>query len=107
MPPGFAGLALKHLLAVPVGEPASFAQFADSIIKEGGLVWPIQDQDSAQLILHGIIERTVISPLVDLGILQPGYEPHKRLGAGYRELSTFLVTAFGRRLLEGIREATK
>jgi hypothetical protein len=103
MPPGFAGLALKHLLAMPSDEPVSFAPFADLMIKESGMVWAIQDQESARLILRSIIERTVIGPLTDFGIVQTGYEPHKTLGAGFRELSTFRITPFGRGLLEAIQ----
>lgn len=107
MPPAVVRLALTHLLAAPVEEPTSFVPFADSLIQDAGLYWPIEDRDSAQLILRIIMEHTVISPLVDFGIVQPEYEPHPRLGAGFRELSTFRITAFGRRLLEGIREATR
>jgi len=107
MPAGFSKLALNHLLDLPVGDGVYFELFADRIIEDAGLVWPIQDQDSARRILRGIIERIVINPLVDFGILQAQFEPHKTLGAGFRELSTFRITPFGKGLLEAIMEAVR
>jgi hypothetical protein len=107
MPPGFSRLALKHLLELPLGEPASFERFADRMIEESRMVWPIENQDSARRILRSIIERVVINPLVDFGILQTEYEPHKTLGAEFRELSTFRITPFGKGLLEAINGAIK
>jgi hypothetical protein len=90
-----------------LGESASFEQFADRMIEDTRMVWPIQDQDSARRILRSIIERVVIDPLVDFGILQTEYEPHKTLGAEFRELSTFRITPFGKELLESINDAMK
>jgi hypothetical protein len=107
MPPGFSRLALKQLLYLPLGEPASFERFADRMIEDSRMVWPIQNQDNARRILRSIIERTVINPLVDFGILKTEYEPHKTLGAEFRELSTFRITPFGRGLLEAIHGAMK
>ena len=49
----------------------------------------------------------MIDPLVDFGILQTEYEPHKTLGAEFRELSTFRITSFGKGLLEAIHGAMK
>ncbi len=49
----------------------------------------------------------VINPLVDFGILQTKYEPHKTFGAEFRELSTFRITPFGRGLLEAINDAMR
>lgn len=98
----FSRLALRHLLDLPFGEPASFEPFADRLIADARMVWPIQDQNSARRILHTIIEGLVISPLADFGILQAEYEPHKTLGAEFRELAAFRITPFGRGLLEAI-----
>lgn len=107
MPPEFTRLALKHLLAIPSGESASFEQFADRVIEDSKMVWAIQDQDSARRILRSIIERTVINPLVDFEILQTGYEPHKTLGADFPQLSTLQITPFGKGLVEAIHGAMK
>lgn len=107
MPPGFSRLALKHLLELPSREPASFERFADRMIEDSRMVWAIQDQDSAQRILRSIIGRTVINPLVDFAILQTEYEPHKILGAEFRDLSIFQITPFGKGLLEAIHGAMR
>ena len=107
MPPEFTRLALKHLLAIPVGELASFERFADRMIEDSRMVWNIENQDNARRILRSIVERTVINPLVDFGILQTEYEPHRILGAEFRELSTFQITPFDKGLLEAIHGAMK
>ena len=107
MPAGFSRLTLKRLLDLPVGDRVSFEPFADRLIEDARLVWPIQDQDSARRILRAIIERIVINPLLDFGILQADYEPHKTLGAEFRELTAFRITPFGKGLLEAIREAMR
>ena len=107
LPDGFAELTLINLLDLPMVDLVPFKPFADQMIEDIGLVWPIQDQDSGRRILHGIIERVVIDPLVDFGILQNEYEPHKTLGEGFHELSTFRIIPFGRGLLEVINEAMR
>ena len=107
MPAGFSRLALKHLLDLPIGDRLSFEPFADRMIEDAGLAWPIQDQDSARRILRSILKRMVINPLADFGILQTDYEPHKTLGAEFRELSAFRITPFGRGLLEAINNAMR
>ena len=107
MPARFSRLVLKHLLDHPLRKPASFEPFADRIIADSGIVWPIQDQDRARHILRSIVERVVIDPLVDFGILQAGYQPHKTLGAELRELSTFQITPFGKGLLLAIKAVMK
>lgn len=107
MPPGFSRLTLKHLLELPLGEPASFERFADRMIEDSRMVWNIENQDNARRILCSIIERTVINPLIDFEILQTGYEPHKTLGADFPQLSTFQITPFGKGLVEAIHGAMK
>jgi hypothetical protein len=67
----------------------------------------VENQDIARSILRRIVERTVINPLVDFGILQTEYVPHKTLGAEIRELFTFRITPFGKGLLEAIHGAKK
>ncbi|MEW6716680.1 MAG: plasmid pRiA4b ORF-3 family protein [Chloroflexota bacterium] len=107
MPTGFSRLALRHLLELTVGDPVSFEPFVDRIIEDAQLVWPIQDQDNACLILRGLVEFTVINPLVDFGVLLTDYGPHKILGARHRELSAFRITPFGRSLLEAINDVMR
>ncbi|MBN2385597.1 MAG: plasmid pRiA4b ORF-3 family protein [Anaerolineales bacterium] len=70
LPPGFNMVTLACLLELPVGEASSYAAFADRVIRNSGLVWPIDDQVSARDILHSAIERMVIQPLVDFSVLE-------------------------------------
>jgi hypothetical protein len=107
MPAGFSRLALKHLLELPLGEQTLFKAFAEQMIEDARMIWPIQDQNNAHQILRKIIERTVIDPLVDFGILKTVYEPHKTLGAEFRELSAFQITLYGKGLLEVIDDAVE
>jgi hypothetical protein len=107
MPYGFSRLALKHLLELPPGQPAPFERFADRMIADSRMVWPIENQDSARSILRSIIERMVINPLVDFGVLQTEYEPHRTLGADFPQLSAFWIPPFGKGLLKAIHGAMK
>ncbi len=105
MPAGFSRLTLKHLLDLPSSKTASFKPFADRMIEDSRMVWSVQDQDRARRILSSIIERMVITPLADFGILQTNYEPYKTLGVEFHELSTFRITPFGRGLLQALSDA--
>jgi hypothetical protein len=107
LPAGFSRLTLTHLLDLLVDALVSFEPFADRLIEAAKLIWPTENQEMAHSILRTVIERVVVDPLGDFGILTPEYEPHKTLGAGYRELSTFRITPFGKGLLEAIKEATR
>jgi hypothetical protein len=102
MPYGFSKLVTRHLLDLPAESRVPFEPFADQLITKTGLVWPIQDQNSARQILHGLIERIVIDPMIDFGVVQAEYQPSKILGEGYRELATFEITPFGKSLLESM-----
>jgi hypothetical protein len=77
------------------------------MIVDSSLVWPLENQYNARHILRSIIERTVINPLVDFGILHTECEPHRTLGADFPQLSTFRITPFGKGLLEAIHGAMK
>jgi hypothetical protein len=107
LPSGFNALTLSHLLDLPVDAPTSFASFADRLIQAARLVWPIEDQDSARSTLRVTVERMVVDPLVDFGILVPRYEPHIKYGIEFQKLSTFHLTPFGKGLLEAIRKARR
>lgn len=107
MPAGFPRLTLINLLDLPVGDLVPFEPFADRMIEGARLAWPIQDQESARRILRRIIERIVINPLVDFGILEAEYIPHRRLGPEFRDLSAFRIIPFGKGLLEAINDTMK
>jgi hypothetical protein len=107
MPAGFSRLTLKHLLDLPLGKATTFELFADQMIEDSRMVWPIQNLDSTRRILRNIIKRMVINPLVDFGILHAEYESQKMHAEEFRELVTFRITSFGRGLLEAINDAMK
>jgi hypothetical protein len=107
MPAGFSRLALKRLLERPVDEPTPFEAFADQIIEDARMVWPTQDQERAQSTLRHIVERTLIRPLSDFGILQNEYLMHRTLGVEFLELSAFQITPFGKSILDAVNNATE
>jgi hypothetical protein len=102
LPAGFTSLTLSHLLDSPVEAPISFASFAGRLIEAARLVWPFEDQESAHETLRVTVERMVVDPLVDFGVLESKYEPHTKYGIEFKELSTFQITPFGRGLLEAM-----
>ncbi|MCC7362304.1 MAG: plasmid pRiA4b ORF-3 family protein [Anaerolineales bacterium] len=103
LPYGFTRLTLKHLLALAVGERVPFEPFADGLIAEAPLVWPIQNQESARTILQSLVGSVVMGPLSDFGILAAEYGPNPVLGPGYQQLAAFQLTPFGKGLLTTMR----
>ena len=78
----------------------SYETFADNLIKQSGLTWPIEDQVSARTILHSAIERMVIDPLVTFGVMETKYGT-KMIGEhGFRELTNIRLTTVGKGMLE-------
>ncbi len=104
-PPGFTRLTLYRLLDLPVNEPVPFQVFADRLINDSGLVWPIKDQESGQRILQSIIKRMVINPLLDFGLLVTEYRPDEMLGPDYPHLTTLTVTTTGQEILAALKES--
>jgi len=96
----FVKLTLDYLLELPVQKRLLFEPFADGLIEDVGLVWPIEDQDRARDILRDIIERVVIDPLCDFGILLAEHGPREGFGPKYKKLPAFQLTPMGRGLLK-------
>jgi hypothetical protein len=107
LPYDYSSLALEQLLELSVGKPITFKRFADQMIKKSGMQWDSPNKDNARRTLHSIIERTLVGPLVDFGVLQKEYVPHEILGEEFQQLSSFQITSFGRGLLEAINGALK
>jgi len=107
LPFGFTGLALKHLLALPVGKPMPFEPFADQVIQAAPLVWRIENQETAHTILHSLVERVIVGPMSDFGILVVEYGPNPVLGPGYRKLAVVQLTPFGKGLLTAVTSVTR
>lgn len=101
----FALTTLQHLLELPIEEPVDFKPFADELIKKSSLVWSIEDQKIARIILHRLIEKTVVAPQLNFGILEATYHPeddeHEEI---LRLTDQIKISAFGHSLLKIIRE---
>jgi len=105
LPDGYSRLALEQLLDLPARKPVAFEQFANQMIKKAGMVWDSQNKDNARRVLHGVIERTLINPLADFGVLHKEYAPYELLGEEFQHLSSFQITPFGKDLLGAINTA--
>jgi hypothetical protein len=103
LPPAFNKLTCTHLLdTCRVGQPVSFASFADELIKKSGLRWTAQDNSFATMFLHSAIERMVIEILETFGAATSAYT-QKPLGLGtVNELDTFTLTPLGEALLTAV-----
>ncbi|MFZ2098516.1 MAG: plasmid pRiA4b ORF-3 family protein [Anaerolineales bacterium] len=98
----FLSLTLEQLLDLPAGTPVAFERFADQLVKKADMEWDSPNKDNAQHVLHSVIERTLINPLADFGVLKKEYVPHELLGEEFQRLSSFQITPFGKGLLEAI-----
>jgi hypothetical protein len=101
LPHGFRDEVLVLLLECPPEKTIEFEPFADRLIRATGLIWPIEDQESAQNILRRAVRRMVIEPLAQFGILAPQYKteetPH---GWEFQELIAFRLTPLGSGMIE-------
>lgn len=102
LPYDYSSLALEQLMELSLGKPITLERFADQMIKKSGMQWDSPNKDNARRTLHSIIERTLVGPLADFGVLQKEYVPHEILGEEFQQLSSFQITPFGRGLLEAI-----
>jgi len=100
LPSGFRDTSLAHLLHLPVGKSIPFYPFADRLVEATGLIWPIADQVSAKHILRSVVNRLIISPLVEFGILESKYGTETIAGHEFSKLSKIRLTPFGKGLLE-------
>jgi hypothetical protein len=99
LPAGFNMKVLACLLKLPVGQMFSYEAFADNLIKESRLIWPIDDQVSARNILHSAINRMVIVPLVMFGVLERR-DGKKKIGEyTIDELTSIRLTPTGKGML--------
>ena len=101
----FSSLAIEQLLDLPVGSPVAIERFADRMIKKSAMHWDSSNKDNARRTLQSVIERTLINPLDDFGVLEKEYVPHELLGEEFQQLSSFQITPFGKGLLEAINAA--
>ena len=103
LPDGFNMKTLACLFELPVGKMYSREAFADNLIKQSGLTWPIEDKVSARNILHSAIERMVILPLVLFGLMETKYDKEKIGANTFDRLSSIRLTPAGKGMLELLR----
>ena len=80
----------------------SFELFADQLIEDTGLSWPIQDQIYARTSLREVIEKMVAEPLGNFGVLTLEHVMIKDSYRDRQELIALSATSLGIRLLESV-----
>ena len=101
--PDFRMTVLDRLLDLPQDKNTDFITFADQVIRDTRLIWPIEDQERARIILRSIIENIVVKPHIDFGILQATYQPNEILGGRHQRISSISITSFGKNLLKSLK----
>lgn len=104
LPYDFEWATLRLLLDQPVNKVISFKPFADQLIETGKLVWHCQKPEYSQDILYAAIERMVIKPLVDFGVLETEYDVNLKHDFEFKELVAFRLSSFGKKLLMTISQ---
>jgi hypothetical protein len=61
LPENFKPAIFDRLQGLPVGENVPFESFADNVIEQSGLTWPIEDQTNVCFILKSVVKRTVVN----------------------------------------------
>lgn len=100
LPYYFAGITFDLLLSLPVRRQVPYQDFADRLIKMGGLKWGAQDMTSARNSLHTSIERVVINILKDFQAVEKHQKDARSGSYKYKKLYAFTVTNLGRSLLK-------
>jgi hypothetical protein len=100
LPSDFNKITLKRLLELPVGKLISYEPFADQLIKETHFTWPSLDQTFVNNTMRSAIERMVILPLVQFGVMESEYGMKDIGDSKFSKLSAIRLTPFGKGLLE-------
>jgi len=99
LPFEFQRATLSLLLEQPVGITVQFQPFADQLIQTGRLGWSKPDLESVSDILRSAVERMVIQPMAQFGVLECLYGSEKIGAHEYPMLVSFQVTPLGKALL--------
>ena len=99
LPKGFDSISLKHLLELPVGKSIFYEPFADKLIKETHFTWPSADQSFVNNTMRSAIERMVIMPLVQFGVMESEYAMKDIGGSKFSKLFVIRLTSLGKGLL--------
>jgi len=108
-PEGFEDSVREILMENPAGKRIEFISFADRLIQKNDLQWPIGDQKMGRTILHDIIGKIVIEPLVEFNVLSAVNEVSTEYGtqpespnSSAKALVAFQLTPFGLSLLKTV-----
>jgi len=104
LPPDFSDKTLDLLLHQPAMKVLDYQAFAERLIQETGLTWPVEDQYSEKQILLGAVENMVMQVMERFGVVVLENRTEKIEGFEFETLHTFQITSHGRRLLEMIQE---
>jgi tetratricopeptide (TPR) repeat protein len=100
LPQHFEWNTLQFLLKQPVKKAIDFEPFADQLIEAGQLVWHSESQEFDRIPLRAAIERMVIKPLVEFGVLETQYKATVLGDFEFKNLVSLRITGFGKKLLE-------
>jgi hypothetical protein len=98
LPLHFKDATRKYLLEQPIGTRVPAETFADELITRTGLKWPAK-VESAQTILRAAVDRMVVDVLEYFGLAEIEYRKDRYSTS----VSSFKMTAFGRGLLETLK----
>jgi hypothetical protein len=102
LPYDFTDTVAKLLLRQPVAEPIQYEPFANRLIQEANLVWHSSSPGKRWIYLRDSIERMVIDPLADFGVISPKHQSVEHSYGDRKKLLSFQVTQFGKSLLESL-----
>lgn len=100
LPVNFKPAAFEALSKLPAEENVPYRPFADDLIAQSGLEWPIEDQTSAQSIMRSVVERVLVGPMVKFGVLECQYGTENIAGHDFKKLASVHLTPTGREMLE-------
>jgi len=100
LPASFKPSALASLRGLPAGRNAPYKPFADGLIAQSGLEWPIEDQTSARSIMRSVVERVLVDPMVKFGVLECQYGTENIAGHDFTKLASIRLTPIGKGMLE-------
>ena len=101
-PSSFSYSVLKILCELRKGEIIHVEPFYDRLIRETPQAWPVEDLEGDRKQLHKIVESVVVDRMLDFGVLQAEFEPHKLLGPEFPVIKNFQITVFGKGLLKAM-----
>jgi hypothetical protein len=102
LPERFSISVLAALKTVPVDQPVPFDSFADQVVETVGWTWPKQEPEQIRGTVHAGIERMVIDPLEDFGMVSTERQRDPDRLLDIRKLRSFTLTSFGRAMLDSL-----